>query len=47
MCGVTDIHGKDYLDFTAGYFVNNAGHCHPRIAEAASRQVTEVLPLGG
>ena len=46
-CVVTDIHGKDYLDFTAGYFVNNAGHCHPRIAEAASRQVTEVLQVSG
>jgi 4-aminobutyrate aminotransferase/(S)-3-amino-2-methylpropionate transaminase len=46
-CVVTDIHGKDYLDFTAGYFVNNAGHCHPRIAEAASRQLNEVLQVSG
>ncbi len=46
-CVVTDVHGKDYLDFTAGYFVNNAGHCHPRIAEAAARQVTEVLQVSG
>src|SRR5690242_4097015 len=33
-CVVTDVHGKDYLDLTAGYFVNAAGHCHPRIVEA-------------
>ena len=46
-CVVTDVHGKDYLDFTAGYFVNNAGHCHPRIAEAASKQVKEVLQVSG
>src|SRR5687768_6600877 len=46
-CVVTDIHGKDYLDFTAGYFVNNAGHCHPRIAEAATRQLGEVLQVSG
>lgn len=46
-CVVTDIHGKDYLDLTAGYFVNNAGHCHPRIAEAATRQVNEVLQVSG
>ena len=46
-CVVTDVHGNDYLDFTAGYFVNNVGHCHPRIAEAASRQVTEVLQVSG
>jgi 4-aminobutyrate aminotransferase / (S)-3-amino-2-methylpropionate transaminase / 5-aminovalerate transaminase len=46
-CVVTDIHGKDYLDFTAGYFVNNAGHCHPRIIEAATRQLGEVLQVSG
>jgi 4-aminobutyrate aminotransferase / (S)-3-amino-2-methylpropionate transaminase / 5-aminovalerate transaminase len=46
-CVVTDIHGTDYLDFTAGYFVNNAGHCHPRIAEAATRQLHEVLQVSG
>jgi 4-aminobutyrate aminotransferase / (S)-3-amino-2-methylpropionate transaminase / 5-aminovalerate transaminase len=46
-CVVTDIHGTDYLDFTAGYFVNNAGHCHPRIAEAATRQMGEVLQVSG
>lgn len=46
-CVVTDVHGKDYLDLTAGYFVNNAGHCHPKIAEAAARQVHEVLQVSG
>jgi 4-aminobutyrate aminotransferase-like enzyme len=46
-CVVTDIHGKDYLDLTAGYFVNNAGHCHPKIAEAAVRQMSEVLQVSG
>ncbi|MEO8699993.1 MAG: aspartate aminotransferase family protein [Kofleriaceae bacterium] len=46
-CVVTDIHGKDYLDLTAGYFVNNAGHCHPRIVEAATKQMGEVLQVSG
>jgi len=46
-CVVTDIHGKDYLDLTAGYFVNNAGHCHPRILEAATKQLGEVLQVSG
>ncbi len=46
-CVITDIHGKDYLDFTAGYFVNAAGHCHPRIAEAATKQLGEVLQVSG
>jgi len=46
-CVVTDVHGKDYLDLTAGYFVNNAGHCHPRIVEAATKQLTQVLQVSG
>ncbi|MBK9037303.1 MAG: aspartate aminotransferase family protein [Myxococcales bacterium] len=46
-CVITDVHGKDYLDFTAGYFVNNAGHCHPRIVEAATQQLTQVLQVSG
>jgi 4-aminobutyrate aminotransferase-like enzyme len=46
-CVVTDVHGKEYLDFTAGYFVNNAGHCHPRIVEAATRQMQQVLQVSG
>jgi 4-aminobutyrate aminotransferase/(S)-3-amino-2-methylpropionate transaminase len=46
-CVVTDVHGKDYLDLTAGYFVNNAGHCHPRIIEAATRQLGQVLQVSG
>jgi 4-aminobutyrate aminotransferase/(S)-3-amino-2-methylpropionate transaminase len=46
-CVVTDVHGKDYLDLTAGYFVNNAGHCHPRIIEAARKQLGEVLQVSG
>jgi len=46
-CVITDIHGKEFLDFTAGYFVNNAGHCHPRIVEAATRQMSQVLQVSG
>src|SRR5688572_980094 len=46
-CVVTDVHGKEYLDFTAGYFVNNAGHCHPRVVEAATDQMHKVLQVSG
>src|ERR1700733_14175800 len=46
-CVVTDVHGKEYLDLTAGYFVNNAGHCHPRIIEAATKQMHDVLQVSG
>jgi 4-aminobutyrate aminotransferase/(S)-3-amino-2-methylpropionate transaminase len=46
-CTVTDVHGKEYLDLTAGYFVNNAGHCHPRIIEAVTQQLHQVLQVSG
>ena len=46
-CTITDVHGKEYLDLTAGYFVNNAGHCHPRIVEAATKQLHQVLQVSG
>jgi 4-aminobutyrate aminotransferase-like enzyme len=46
-CTITDIHGKEYLDLTAGYFVNAAGHCHPRIKEAATKQLDLVLQVSG
>lgn len=46
-CEVTDIDGKTFVDFTAGYFVNAAGHCHPQIAEAASKQMMTVLQVSG
>jgi 4-aminobutyrate aminotransferase / (S)-3-amino-2-methylpropionate transaminase / 5-aminovalerate transaminase len=46
-CVITDVQGKEYLDFTAGYFVNNAGHCHPRIVEAATKQLQYVLQVSG
>ena len=46
-CTITDVHGKEYLDLTAGYFVNAAGHCHERIKEAATKQLGEVLQVSG
>ncbi|MBA3818091.1 MAG: aspartate aminotransferase family protein [Deltaproteobacteria bacterium] len=46
-CVITDVHGRDFLDLTAGYFVNNAGHCHPRIVEAATKQLHQVLQVSG
>ena len=30
---------RRYLDFTAGIGVTSTGHCHPRVVEAAQRQV--------
>jgi putrescine aminotransferase len=46
-CTVTDASGTEYLDLTAGYFVNQAGHCHPRVVEAATRQLGQVMQVSG
>ena len=32
-----------YLDFTAGIGVTSTGHCHPRVVEAAQRQVATLI----
>lgn len=46
-CIVTDVFGKSYIDFTSGYFVNNAGHCHPNIVAAVTEQMTKVFQTSG
>nr|MBA2696350.1 aminotransferase class III-fold pyridoxal phosphate-dependent enzyme [Actinomycetota bacterium] len=38
-----DEDGRDYLDFTAGIGVTSTGHCHPRVVEAAQRQVATLI----
>jgi acetylornithine/N-succinyldiaminopimelate aminotransferase len=35
---VWDADGKEYLDFVAGWAVNNLGHCHPAVTEAIVAQ---------
>jgi 4-aminobutyrate aminotransferase len=35
--------GQRYLDFTAGIGVTSTGHCHPRVVEAAQRQVATLI----
>ncbi len=35
--------GRRILDFTSGIGVTNVGHCHPRVMEAASRQMQEMI----
>ena len=34
-----DVEGRRYIDFCGGIAVVNTGHCHPRVIEAASRQL--------
>jgi 4-aminobutyrate aminotransferase len=38
-----DESGRAFLDFTAGIGVTSTGHCHPRIVEAAQRQVATLI----
>jgi predicted acetylornithine/succinylornithine family transaminase len=40
---VWDDGGKEYLDFTAGWAVNNLGHCHPAITQAILEQAAILL----
>ncbi len=46
-CVVTDVDGKQFIDFTSGYFVNQAGHCNPRIVKAATEQMSKVCQVSG
>ena len=40
---IYDEAGRSYLDFTAGIGVTSTGHCHPRVVEAAQRQVATLI----
>ena len=40
---VWDTDGKEYLDFTSGWAVNNIGHSNPVMAEAISNQAKTLL----
>lgn len=35
--------GRRYLDFTAGIGVTSTGHCHPKVVEAAQRQIGSLI----
>ncbi|MGD8515007.1 MAG: aminotransferase class III-fold pyridoxal phosphate-dependent enzyme, partial [Granulosicoccaceae bacterium] len=38
-----DADGSKYLDFTAGIGVTSTGHCHPKVVEAAQKQVATLI----
>ena len=42
-CRLFDSDGKEYLDFLSGIAVCGLGHCHPAVAAAVQRQVTELI----
>ncbi len=41
-CWVEDNQGKRYLDFASALAVNNFGHCHPHIVQAAQSQAASL-----
>lgn len=44
---VKDPDGNEFLDFTSGIAVTNAGHCHPRVVRAIERQARKLLHMSG
>ena len=40
---VWDVDGKEYLDFTSGWAVNNAGHCNEAVADAIAEQARTLV----
>lgn len=40
---VWDVNGKEYLDFCAGWAVNNLGHCHPAMTQAITEQASTLV----
>ncbi len=40
---VWDEDGNEYLDFVAGWAVNNLGHCHPVVVEAIKNQASNLI----
>ena len=42
-CSVFDAYGNQWLDFSSGVLITNAGHGHPRIIAAIRRQIERPL----
>src|SRR5258708_3832352 len=40
---VTDVEGRQYLDFFGGILTVSVGHCHPRVTEAAVAQQRKLV----
>ncbi|MBN1761224.1 MAG: aspartate aminotransferase family protein, partial [Chitinispirillaceae bacterium] len=40
---VWDVHGKHYLDFTAGWAVTSLGHAHPVVVKALAEQAGKIM----
>ena len=43
---ITDVEGRDYIDFVAGIAVMNAGHSNPAVSEAITAQLAKMSHCG-
>lgn len=43
---VTDLSGREYMDFSSGLATANVGHCHPKVVEAAKAQTEKLIHSG-
>lgn len=42
---LTDINGKEFLDFFPGWGVSNVGHCHPKVMAAVRDQIGKLIHI--
>lgn len=40
---MTDVDGRDFIDFAGGIGVNNVGHCHPKVVAAIKDQAEKFI----
>jgi 4-aminobutyrate aminotransferase/(S)-3-amino-2-methylpropionate transaminase len=40
---ITDVDGNQFIDFAGGIGVNNAGHCHEKVVQAAKDQIDHFI----
>ncbi|NNG00808.1 MAG: 4-aminobutyrate--2-oxoglutarate transaminase [Desulfobacteraceae bacterium] len=40
---ITDVDGREYIDFAGGIGVNNVGHCHPKVVAAIKDQAERYI----
>lgn len=43
---ITDIDGNRFIDFAGAIGVQNVGHCHPKVIEAAKKQIDDYIHPG-
>src|SRR5438105_15896375 len=42
---IEDVHGNEFLDFSAGIAVVSTGHCHPHLFAAIQKHASQLIHL--